>query len=151
MANHFTLAELIIKVTSFQESIIKVGKSVLSPTYDIFGHYFNITSFTNGLGRGECHVAWGGGEHSKFDNIEVLTNPNGANFIWVNAVNLPSNAVRGGRTNERETIYVIQCQLQSGDQTVWMPGKFIPSTGAYTSYGGQEIRCAAVQFLACNN
>ncbi|OXA56158.1 Zinc metalloproteinase nas-7 [Folsomia candida] len=102
-------------------------------------------------GRGECHVAWGGGEHSKFDNIEVLTNPNGANFIWVNAVNLPSNAVRGGRTNERETIYVIQCQLQSGDQTVWMPGKFIPSTGAYTSYGGQEIRCAAVQFLACNN
>lgn len=102
--------------------------------------------------RGECHVAWGGQEFSKTSDIEVLTNPHGARFQWIAAPGaLPPNAVRGGRTNERENIYVVQCQLQSADQISWFPGKYTVSAGGFTSYGGQEIRCGVMQFLVCNN
>ncbi|ODM91124.1 Zinc metalloproteinase nas-7 [Orchesella cincta] len=56
-------------------------------------------------GRKECYVAYNGGEHSKTGaHIEVLTSPNGAKLVWVRSNQLPSNAIRGGRTNERETI-----------------------------------------------
>jgi hypothetical protein len=114
-------------------------------------HEGNIIPGKYHAGRGECHVAWGGGEHSKRSDIEVLTNPNGANFQWVSSGSLPSNAIRGGRTNERETLYVIRCQINNGEnQSTWMPGKFQPSAGPYTSYGGSEIRCTgAVEFLTC--
>jgi hypothetical protein len=115
-------------------------------------HEGNIIPGKYHMGRKECHVAFGNGEHSKGTDVEVLTNPNGANFQWVSSGSLPSNAVRGGRTNERETLYVIRCQIESGGQTTWMPGKFQPSTGPYTSYAGKEIRCTgAFEYLTCVN
>jgi len=101
-------------------------------------------------GRRECHVAWRGGEHSKTGaHIEVLTNPNGANFQWQQNNALPGNAVRGGRSNERETLYVIRCELSVNGQSIWTPGKYQPSAGPYTSFGGQELRCGNFQFLVC--
>ncbi|CAL8118412.1 unnamed protein product [Orchesella dallaii] len=102
-------------------------------------------------GRRECHVSHGGGEHSKTgDHIEVLTSPNGANLMWARTNSLPGNAIRGGRTNERETLYVIRCEINAGGRNVFMPGKYQPSAGPYTSYGGQEIRCTGtIDFLIC--
>lgn len=103
-------------------------------------------------GWGTCFVPYGGGEHSKRGaHIEVLTNPNGAKLQWVKSSSLPSNAIRGGRTAERETLYVIRCALPSSKRNAWTPGKFQPSTGAYSSYGGGEARCNNFEFLVCNN
>lgn len=102
-------------------------------------------------GRRECHVTHTGGEHSKTgDHIEVLTNPNGANFQWVRSGSLPGNAVPGGRSNERETLYVIRCELSVNGQTILQPGKYQQSAGgAYTGFGGQELRCGNFEFLVC--
>jgi len=100
--------------------------------------------------RGECHVSYGGGEQSKVDDVEVLTDPNNAGFRWVNEVAVPRGAIRGGRTNERGDIFVIKCLLNSGGQVTWMPGKF-ENGRAYTSYGGAEYVCpgGSYEFLVC--
>ncbi|ODM59416.1 hypothetical protein Ocin01_20215 [Orchesella cincta] len=80
-------------------------------------------------GRRECHVSHGGAEHSKTGaHIEVLTSPNGTPLAWVRTNELPANAIPGGRTNERENIYVIRCEISISGRGVFIPGKYVDST-----------------------
>jgi hypothetical protein len=62
----------------------------------------------------------------------------------------PANALRGGRTNERETLYIARCALTVDGQTSTVPGKYQPSAGAYVSYGGAEYKCGSYEFVVCS-
>jgi hypothetical protein len=96
MAMSFTLAELIMKETLFQENITWAEARFLILRKSYYWSRINRISFF------QCHVSFGGGEHSKMDDIEVLTSPNGANLVWTVSNSLPGNAIPGGRSNERQ-------------------------------------------------
>jgi len=113
-------------------------------------HYGDIVPGKYNLRSGECHVAHNGGEHKYTGaDVEVLCNPSNLNLQWVNAGSPPGNALRGGRTNERETLYNIRCALEIDGQSATVPGKYQPSTGAYISHGGQEYKCGSYEFVTC--
>lgn len=101
--------------------------------------------------NGECHVPWRGGEHRKTgEHVEVLTNPSRENLVWQESEEIPSTAIRGGRTNERETLYVVRCEAKVNGESVWFPGKYQVSSGAYLSFGGVELRCGHFEYLVCD-
>jgi hypothetical protein len=103
------------------------------------------------MDTGTCYVGRGGGEHAYRTEVEVLCSPHGANLHWLSGPTTPpGNAIKGGRSNERETLYIVQCQLTINGQQVSFPGKYQASAGAYTTYGGQEIKCTSYYFLACS-
>lgn len=116
-------------------------------------HHGDIIPGKYHAGRKECYVAWNGQEHSKTDSrIEVLTNPYNISLTWVTPqtnATIPVNAIRGGRSNERVPLYAISCQVVLDGKTVWHPGKYHPSVGAYTSFGGSEIKCDTYEFILC--
>jgi len=100
---------------------------------------------------GTCYVGHNGGEYAYKTDLEVLCSPHGANIHWISGpTSPPPNSIRGGRSNERETLFIVQCQLTLNGQPASLPGKYQRSAGAYTSYGGQELRCDSYYFLACS-
>jgi len=101
-----------------------------------------------------CHVGYAGVEYEAKDNFEILTNPRNANVQWVRrqSGSFPSNAIRGGRSAEREAFYIGRCTLQLTDgRTTTIPGKIHPSASSsmYVAFGGQEYQCADYDILVC--
>lgn len=102
-----------------------------------------------------CYVGYGGLEHAIRDNFEILTNPQAGNFFWVRRPvdgSLPEYAVRGGRTAERETLYIGRCTLTFDGRVTTIPGKIqysASATGMFVTFGGREYVCYDFEILAC--
>jgi hypothetical protein len=112
------------------------------------------------VGKGDpnartCHIGYGGIEHEIRDNFEILTNPRNANVQWRRRPDdgsFPGNAIRGGRSAEREAFYIGRCtlQMEDGRQTT-IPGKIHRSAanGVYVAFGGLEYICTDYDILVC--
>ena len=95
-----------------------------------------------------CWVADGGREYIYGRNFEVLTSPGGHNFTWgaINAI-LPS-AILGGRTGDREPVYIGKCKVAGADSIT--SGSFQARVGAlYVPFGGNAVKCSNFQLLTC--
>lgn len=104
---------------------------------------------------GSCHVGWGGLEHRLTENFEILTNPKNINLNWKKRPDngsFPSNAIRGGRSAEREPFYIGRCTLQFDGKLTTIIGKIhrSASTGLYVTYGGKEYICNNYDILVCD-
>lgn len=103
----------------------------------------------------ECHVGYGGLEHVIYENFEIITNPQNVNLYWLRRPDdgsFPGNAIRGGRTAEREALYVGRCELHLEDgRTTTIPGKIhrSASSGMYVVFGGREYVCYDFEILVC--
>ena len=96
-----------------------------------------------------CGVGWNGTGYAVKENFEILTNPDSVKLDWVKHTNetFPANAVRGGRSSEREPLYIGRCL--HGD--VKIPGK-IHRSGShdmYVVYNGKEYLCGNYEILVC--
>ena len=99
-----------------------------------------------------CWLPFHNGEHRETTNVEVLTNPNSANFKWVSNVNgLPPQAIKGGRTADREDLYIGRCTLTINGRTMTIPGKihWTASRNMYVSYELREYQCENYDVLVC--
>ncbi|CAG7832488.1 unnamed protein product [Allacma fusca] len=106
---------------------------------------------------GSCHVSYNGAEYTETSNFEVLSNPKGANLVWrqyTKGSPIPDNAIQGGRTAERETLYIGRCTFTDQNQrkTMIVPGKYHPSASdkLYIPYGGGEFQCEPFELLVCS-
>ena len=82
------------------------------------------------------YVPWGGGEHAKKNNYEVLT-LTGANLVWKQAADghVPKNAVQGGETSSGQPLFVIKAKVEGSDAV----GKVNPKNKfGHVPYGGKE-------------
>lgn len=103
-----------------------------------------------------CHVPYNGAEHKLTENFEILTNPKNVNINWKKRPtdeSFPSNALRGGRTAEREPLYIGRCTLQFDGKVTTLIGKIhrSASKGLYVSYGGGEYLCSDYDILVCDS
>ncbi|CAG7723568.1 unnamed protein product [Allacma fusca] len=88
-----------------------------------------------------------------YHNGDILP---GANLVWrqhPKGSPVPANAIRGGRTAERETLYIGRCTFtdQQRRKTMTIPGKYHPSASdrLYIPYGGGEYTCEPFELLVC--
>lgn len=114
-----------------------------------------------GKGRadsGECWVTYHGAEHSyRGQNVEFLTHPwdQNSQFSWIRKLsdgNIPFNAIRGGRSAEREPLYIGRCLFNVNSHTsILLPGKIqkSASNNLYVGFGGREYTCSDYEILVC--
>lgn len=101
-----------------------------------------------------CYVGYGGLEIPVYENFEILTNPRNANLHWIRRPadgTFPENAMRGGRTSEREPLYIGRCTLVFEGRTTTIPGKIhrSASDSMYVTFGGREHVCHDFEILVC--
>lgn len=99
-----------------------------------------------------CNVGYNGLEHVISENFEIITNPKNVNLFWVRYDgSFPANAIRGGRSKEREAFYVGRCTLVFEGRMTTIPGKIhrSASSGMYVVYGGIEHICYDFEILVC--
>lgn len=101
-----------------------------------------------------CNVGYGGLEHVIVENFEIITNPKNVNLHWIRRPDdgsFPENAIRGGRSGEREAFYIGRCTLVFDGRTTTIPGKIhrSASTGMYVVFGGREYVCYDFEILVC--
>lgn len=103
-----------------------------------------------------CHVGYGGLEHLIYEDFEFITNPQLANIFWIRRPvdgSFPANAIRGGRTSEREALYIGRCTLTLDDgRMTTIPGKIhrSASAGMFVVFGGIEYVCYDFEILVCS-
>lgn len=86
------------------------------------------------------------------ENFEIITNPKNVNLYWVKYDgSFPENAIRGGRTKEREALYIGRCSLVFEGRPTTIPGKIhrSASNGMYVVFGGIEYVCYDFEILVC--
>lgn len=102
-----------------------------------------------------CYVGYGGLEHAIRENFEIITNPQAANVFWIRRPadgSFPEHAIRGGRTAEREPLYIGRCTLVFDGRLTTIPGKIqhsASSTGMFVAFGGREHVCYDFEILVC--
>ncbi len=95
-----------------------------------------------------CWAPFKGREVGVTSGFETLTNPSGANMSWQKGgSNIPSNAIAGGRTADRETLYISRCRVNG----LIIPGNVRENspTKAYYSYNGAAAECTDFDILVC--
>lgn len=82
-----------------------------------------------------------------------MTNPgNEANFRWIRSTgSIPSGAIKGGRTKDRETIYVGRCKINVDNRDTLIPGFYLESKPGElrVPFGGGVRRCNDFEALVC--
>lgn len=102
-----------------------------------------------------CYVGYGGLEHEIRDNFEIITNPQNVNLHWIRRPDdgsFPENAIRGGRTAEREALYIGRCTLVFQGRQTTIPGKIHRSAsidGMFVVFDGREHVCHDFEILVC--
>lgn len=101
-----------------------------------------------------CNVGYGGLEYVIHENFEIITNPKNVNLYWIRRPedgSFPVNAIRGGRTSEREALYIGRCTLVFEGRMTTIPGKIhrSASSGMYVVFGGREYVCYDYEILVC--
>lgn len=104
---------------------------------------------------GTCSVGYGGYEHVKTEHFEIITNPQSANLYWTRRPDdgsFPANAIRGGRSAEREPFYIGRCTLVFDGRSTTIPGKIhrSASSGMYVVFDGREYICYDYEILVCS-
>lgn len=94
-------------------------------------------------------------EHRLSENFEILTNPKKVNINWKKRPtngSFPANAIRGGRTAEREPLYIGRCTMKFDGKTTTIIGKIhrSASTDMFVAYGGLEYTCNDYDILVCD-
>jgi len=141
------------------ENLVAAGSDVNGETLYPCRAYYNGDII---IGKGNprdrvCHIGYGGVEHEIRENFEIITNPRHANLQWIRRPadgSFPGNAIRGGRTSEREAMYIGRCTLYLDDGRVTtIPGKIhrSASSGMYVVFGGREYVCYDFEILVCSN
>lgn len=102
-----------------------------------------------------CYVSYGGLEHAVRENFEIITNPANVNLYWTERPDdgsFPANAIRGGRTAEREALYIGRCTLVFDGRQTTIPGKIhrSASDGMFVAFGGREHVCYDYEILVCD-
>ncbi|XP_021959776.1 uncharacterized protein LOC110855673 [Folsomia candida] len=101
----------------------------------------------------KCWVGWDNGETEYKERFSVLTNPgNEANFRWIRSTgSIPSGAIKGGRTKDRETIYVGRCKINVDNRDTLIPGFYLESKPGElrVPFGGGVRRCNDFEALVC--
>lgn len=101
-----------------------------------------------------CWVGESGKEYDFGKGFDVLTNPNKQNFTWISSDNLSSmkNAIVGGRTNLRESLYIGRCTVAHSGQRSTVSGSYLPSTRITTvPFGLIAHVCKNSEVLNCFN
>jgi len=99
--------------------------------------------------HGVCYVAHAGAEHPHRD-YQVLTNPHGANLVWVPACDgaVPLGALQGGQQSDGQTLYIGRA-YHNGSMVI---GKVHPGHKTlYVSFGGEEIPIHSYEVLVCRD
>lgn len=144
-------------------SLITSNDRLVSGGIDITGEtLYPCRAYHNGdiiVGKGNprsgtCYVGYGGLEHAISDDFEIITNPKNVNLNWIRRPedgSFPENAIRGGRTSEREALYIGRCTLIFDGRMTTIPGKIhrSASAGMYVVFGGREYVCYDFEILVC--
>lgn len=109
------------------------------------------------VGKGDsisksCWVPYGGAERMLTTNIEILTNPKIVNISWQKRPldgSTPKNAIPGGRTARRDTLYIGRYTLTFNGKTTTLIGT-VYNKFCYVTYGGAEFKSDDYDFLVCN-
>ncbi len=114
-----------------------------------------IGKFVPGAGNDRCWLAFENEKEYK-ENFEVLTLPHGGNFKWAKRPDssaIPSNAVKGGRTKDRETLYIGRCLVTNGHGKSLIPGFVLESNGREIRIplDWKAQRCNDFEYLVCDN
>ncbi|CAG7828238.1 unnamed protein product [Allacma fusca] len=142
---------------SANDRLVVAGKGVIDEDlYPCRAYHNGDIVPGKGDSYGSCFVPYNGAEYYKSSNFEVLSNPKGVNLVWrqhPKGSPVPANAIRGGRTAERETLYIGRCTFtdQKAKKTMTIPGKYHPSASdqLYIPYGGGEYKCEPFDLLVC--
>lgn len=141
---------------SSSDNVVAAGRETNGETLSVCRAYVNgdIIPGKANTKSGQCWLPYGGGE-VKPSYFEILTNPKGANLRWIKKPSdgsFPSNAIPGGRSSEREAMYIGRCTVQIGSSTTTVPGKIhrSASSNMYYAYGGQERQCSDYEILVCS-
>jgi len=102
-----------------------------------------------------CRVAFDGAEAEYKEGFSVLTNPGGdADLNWVvgGSLRFPMNLIKGGRTRDRETLYIGRCVQKFGERTSLIPGFYLESNPSElrVPFGGGVRICRQFEVLACD-
>lgn len=102
-------------------------------------------------GRKGCWVPYGGAER-QLDKFEVLTYPKNVNLNWKKRPadgSIPNNAIPGGRTARRDTLYIGRyTKVFNGKSTTLIGTVF--NNVCYVTYGGAEYNSNDFDYLVCN-
>lgn len=99
--------------------------------------------------HGVCYVAYAGQEHGHRE-YQVLTNPNGANLVWVpsSGGEVPLGALQGGRQSDGQTLFIGRA-YHNGSMVI---GKVHPGHKTlYVSFAGNEIPIHDYEVLVCRD
>lgn len=99
----------------------------------------------------ECWFQYGGVERKLTEKFDVLTNPKNANLNWKKGPadgTIPANAIPGGRTARRETLYICRCTLQFNGKSTTLTG-IVWVKSCWVSYGGGEYGSSDFEYLLC--
>ncbi|KAJ6644021.1 Zinc metalloproteinase nas-4 [Pseudolycoriella hygida] len=97
-----------------------------------------------------CWVPYNGAEHQLF-KYEILTNPQKVNLRWMKSPGygiVPPNAVPGGRSAIRDTLYICRYTMVFDGKSTTLLGKY-HWNGCYVSYG-YEYYSLDFEFLVCD-
>lgn len=103
----------------------------------------------------KCWIGYNGAEIEFKEKFDVLTNPNGrANLRWIRRPDnfaIPKGAIKGGRTKDRENIYVGKCLQKVGNEQTLIPGYFLESNPRELRipFGGLMRGCNDFDILVC--
>lgn len=116
---------------------------ILYPCRGYYNYYGDIIVGKGNPKTSSCYVGYGGYEYRLDHNFKILTNPKNVNINWIKHPtdgSFPSNAISGGRTAEREPIYIGRCTVQFDGNVTTIIGKIHRSASPdlYITYGGLE-------------
>lgn len=146
-------------------SLITANENLIWSGYDFNGDEIYICrGYYNGdivVGNGipkirSCRISYNGREHTLTENFEFLTNPGNAEITWGENPkdgSVPANAIRGGRSAERETLYIGRAEVNYNGKTTVVVGKIhksANSTAMYFPCVGREYTTEDYEFLICN-
>ena len=102
----------------------------------------------------KCWASFDGAENEYRERFEVMTDPYQSGFRWERRPDngqIPGNAIKGGRTKDRETVYIARCLINQDQSQTLIPGFVLESNGreARVPYNGGTRRCQDFEFLVC--
>jgi len=102
-----------------------------------------------------CYVGMNGVEKLYQDNFSILTHDSRFSLRWQTIFRRPHSPflkeIRGGRTKDRETIYIGRCSVTAGNESSLIPGFYLDSnlTELLIPWNGGVTKCTQFQSLIC--
>ena len=103
-----------------------------------------------------CWISYGGKKYFVNDYYEILINDNNANLKWIKHnedKEIPSNAIKGGRAENGDVVYIGRCKLyNNNDELTLVIGKvhLQGNKAASVPFNKIERLCTSFELLVCN-